>query len=296
MVPPLLLEQQVLQTGLKCAGHNESRQKKQNAGENKKRFQEDYGVSPGSVASLLEELKTTNIPGASIIKPNLIHLLMTLDWLTSYDTEGRLAGRYQVTPKTFRKWNWTYVRAIAALKAAKIIWPWSDDGSDGPDFIVSIDGTHCPINEPRTDPSAKWCSHKFKGAGLAYELAVSVHESKLVWINGPFPAGEPDLVIYRKEGGLRDKMPPGKKAIADRGHCGEDQPQLACRNPFDCDAVKEFKSRASARHESFNGRIKNFNVLEQRFRDHRDKHKQAFEAVCVLLQIEMDNGHPLFDV
>jgi hypothetical protein len=50
-----------------------------------------------------------------------------------------------------------------------------------------------------------------KKVGLSYELGISIFNNKLVWINGPFPAGNTDLMIYRKDGGLKSMIPAGKK-------------------------------------------------------------------------------------
>ena len=56
------------------------------------------------------------------------------------------------------------------------------------------------------------------------------------------------------------------------------------------------QSRARARHETFNGRIKNFGCLDDRFRHGMEKHKICFEAVCVIVQYQLENGSPLFDI
>jgi hypothetical protein len=40
-------------------------------------------------------------------------------------------------------------------------------------------------------------SHKFNGPGIAYELALSVVENKLVWMRGPFRPSNGDLGIYQ---------------------------------------------------------------------------------------------------
>jgi hypothetical protein len=133
-----------------------------------------------------------------------------------------------------------------------------------------------------------------KQAALAYELGISIWNNRLVWVNGPFPAGQSDLTIYRKPNGLKSKIPPGKKVIADQGY--PDEPQCSIRNPFDTPEVKLLKKRAKARHETFNGRLKFFSILEVRFRHGVRKHKAVFEAVCVLVQYELENGHPLFEV
>jgi len=93
-------------------------------------------------------------------------------------------------------------------------------------------------------------------------------------------------------------MPDGKRGIADEG-CRGDPNKLSTRNAFDSKELKEFKNRVKARHETFNSRLKAFAILCGSFRstDKRlEKHKAAFEACCVIVQHEMDNGNPLFKV
>jgi hypothetical protein len=141
-----------------------------------------------------------------------------------------------------------------------------------------------------------WYSHKQKKAGLSYELGISIFNNKLlVWINGPFPAGNTNLVIYRKAGGLKSMIPAGKKVIADEGYRGEAQ-MITSRNWFDSAAVKEFKGWVTARQETFNKRLKDFKVLAKRFCHGVAKHQMVFEAVCVLVQYGLKNGRPLFNV
>lgn len=166
-------------------------------------------------------------------------------------------------------------------------------------FIASVDGVHCRIHEPRTDPSAGWYSKKFNKSALTYEIALAIHHEQLIWTNGPFPAGQNDMKVFKKPGGLLSRIPDGKKIIADQGYVGEPD-KVATRNTFDCPELKEFKKRVKARHETFNGRLKVFAILDESFRStgpHRmDKHKVVFETCCVIVQYEMENGQPLFKV
>jgi DDE superfamily endonuclease len=162
---------------------------------------------------------------------------------------------------------------------------------------LSVDGTHCQIEEPK-HPTASinktYYSHKSNSAALNYELGVSIYESKLVWINGPYPAGTSDINVYRKENGLKSKIPPNKKVLGDEGYRGD--PTVSRYNPYDPKDVKKFKSRARARHETYNRRIKIFRILSDRFRHPLDKHKASFEAICVIVQYQLENGSPLYDV
>ena len=155
---------------------------------------------------------------------------------------------------------------------------------------------HCRVAEPKhptQSKNPKYYSHKFKQAGLGYELGVSVFLNRLVWMNGPFPAADHDIKVFREKG-LKDMIPIGKKIIGDNGYRGENDIISTPNNAHDPVELRKFKSRARARHESFNARIKNFRCLAMQFRHGVAKHKIVFEAVCVICQYQLENGSPLF--
>ena len=83
---------------------------------------------------------------------------------------------------------------------------------------VSVDGTDFQIQEP-TDFSKVWFSHKFKSAGLRYEVAIAIQTGHVVWTNGPYPAGWSDLKIFRDK--LKKKLKNGERVEADKGYRGE---------------------------------------------------------------------------
>ena len=157
-----------------------------------------------------------------------------------------------------------------------------------------MDGVHAPIQEPNFFEIARmFYSHKYGKAALAYEIGVSVWRKKICWIKGPYPAGKGDRDIYRLA--LKDKIPPGKKVIADRIYTSESG-TVSAPNRLDEDDVKEFKSRARARHETLNRLIKNFRCMSTPWRHGRDKHVVFFEACCVVVQYNLDCGDELFDI
>lgn len=165
-------------------------------------------------------------------------------------------------------------------------------------LAISVDGIHCRIWEPRTLPSSGWYSKKFNGAGLSYEVGVAIWHNQIVWINGPFPCGQNDGMIFGRK--LKKKMnDSGIRGIADRGYTGHTN-ELAIRNAFDGKDVRDFKKRAAARQETVNARLKAFGILSQAFRgrgaDRMEKHRSAFEACAVIVQYEMENGKGLFNV
>jgi hypothetical protein len=131
---------------------------------------------------------------------------------------------------------------------------------------------------------------------VKYVLAISVFESKLVLIDGPHRGGKHDMKIFRKK--LKKLIPHGKIVIPDRGFSSSevDKWMMWTPNNHDSKALSKFKSRARCRHETFNGRITHFGIIAGTFRHDDKKHKLAVEAVCVMVQYQMDNGYPLFAV
>lgn len=94
----------------------------------------------------------------------------------------------------------------------------------------------------------------------------------------------------------------GKKVIVDGGFppnatSQTEQDMLVLpRQGYSSKDFAKFKARARARQEQFNSRLKFYNSLGGLFRHGVDKHKHAFEAICVTLQYAMDLGEPVFDV
>ena len=153
---------------------------------------------------------------------------------------------------------------------------------------ISVDGTDCPVYENHPFDRSLF-SHKFKRAGLRYEIAVCIHSGEIVWCHGPFKCGSyPDLRIFR----LRLKnllIESNEKAIADRGYRDE-----VCVTP-DSNPRNEQLSRIRARGEAANGRLKNFFVLSHCFRHDLSKHSTCFYAVLSMFQL-LSIDMPLFDM
>lgn len=252
-----------------------------------------------TLCCIYEDIQDPSLGEFRIAKPNPSYLVFALYFLKKYPTAHDFASRCDGTEKTVLSRAWRYIRAIQKLKEKKIQWIFDDRNNFNEFFLLSVDGVHCRIYEPRTQPSSGWYSKKFNKAGLTYELGVAIHHNKIVWINGPFPAGQNDIKVFRKEGGLHSKIPEGCRAIGDEGYRGEPS-KISTRNEFNSEEVKQFGNRVRARHETLNARLKAFGVLNQVFRSkgggRMEKHKAAFEACCVIVQYELDNGSSLFRV
>lgn len=255
-----------------------------------KLFRGVYGVSPQACESIwwdLQARSTDEVAAAA----NPVAFLVALCWMKGYETEEKLATDFSLPEKVIRIWCRTYAEKIQTLKAAKIDVNWKPD--DGFIFFLSIDGTHCPINEPRPF-STKWSSHKFGGAaGVDYEIGLRIHESTVAWISGPHPAGTNDLTVFKNH--LMPLLPDGLRVIADDAYTSAVD-YASCRNTdYDPKEVAYFKERVMARHETFNSRLKKFRCLSQKWRHALSFHKTVFEAICVIEQYQMELGQPLLD-
>jgi hypothetical protein len=272
--------------GLSLVGFDRDRQR---VGDNwnTRRFRAFYGIGEQALACLYNTL---------VPKVDLEKLLMTVNWLKLYDTEHVLSARWGLHENTLRPILKNYSESIQELKERKVLWGNFDEDEI---FLVSVDGVHCRIQEIRKDPGAKWYSHKFNGPALSYELGIAIRSNRLVWINGPFPASRHDITTFRSEhnpgDGLMNRIPDGKRAIGDSGYKGEPA-KVSVTRDGDSDDVKKFKARAKSRHETFNSRIKSFKILDNAFRHGFERHKTVFEAVCICVQYDIENGHGLFEV
>ena len=168
------------------------------------RFKNHYGVHPLTCENMWSDFQNTPNQDARIkadTKP--VFLLIGLRFLWTYDTEEILGSFFGLSAKTVRKYYKECTEKIYLL-LPELLTPIEDLNNDDGVFILSIDGTHCPIEEPRPW-SRKWSSHKLgKKAGVAYEVALRIQKDELAWVHGPFPAGDNDIEIFRNK--LKGKL------------------------------------------------------------------------------------------
>lgn len=267
------------------------------------KFHKEYGSSSFDLAQMWFDLCRTDIPEAKLKAKDQSEsgfkcFLVAHHFLWTYPKNADvLADNFNMCEKYARgKKLWKWVAKIAALKGKKIVWNPEFEDEKSAIFIISIDGTDFRIWETKhaTLPIDRGIfSKKFNHGAVKYEIAIDVNKAQVVWINGPFRGGKHDMDIYRQ--GLQARMPKGKLGIVDNGYKG-DHGELARPNPKDPKPLRRFKSRARLRQETFNGRLKKFNCLENTFRHGVAKHKLAFEAVCVTVQYQMDNGAKIYAV
>jgi DDE superfamily endonuclease len=299
--------EEIMMKGLVLLGLDEEKLKRRNPekGKNISQYSGWYGVEPCVMAQLVEDLQTTGIATARIENINIDKLHWAVHFLYRYPTETENESTWNKCSNTIREACWFYVDKIRNLKADKIVWPQFLETDV---WVLSVDGTHLVTVEPGGNPDfprdPSYYSFKHHTAGFNYEIGVDLFKSKCIWFSGPHKAGEyNDAKIYRTFGLHKKLKQSGKKAIADEGYRGFST--ISTHNALDTEPVREFKRRARQRHEAYNGMLKQFQVLSDRFRcktnpkerfTAAEKLQMCFEAVNVLVQYKMDLTDPLFDI
>ena len=265
------------------------------------RFSTHYGVNPETTASVWHALQNLPVGNEHRLEKNAkpMHLLLGFRFLYKYHTEDDLGVFFggennPMCNKTVGKWCRIYTHRIESLLADKM--GTLEENDNGMIFMMSFDGVHCPIWEPRPW-SKKNTSHKFGyKPAYNYELGISIYKPKLIWVYGPTPGAEHDSTIFQEA--LMHALPQGRKVIADSAYAFL-LDYVSTKNDLDSKELRNFKNRVSARHENFNQRLKCFKILDHKYRHGRKRinqqtehipHGVAFPAVWVLLMFQLENG------
>lgn len=255
-----------------------------------KRFAWTFNATPVICAILWDQIcPMVNVPGAT---PT--HFMWTLLFMNLYPTDGMIKTLTGADPKTFRKWVWKFMDAMSDMTPEVFQLARRFENRKGM-CTISVDGVDFIIWEPRPF-NEKYYSKKSNGPGLRYEIAICIATGYVVWVNGPFPAATHDLTIFRQ--GLMHEIEIDERVLGDRGYNGEpDYIVTATRfiNEGNMQLLRDYHV-VRARHETFNRRMKVWNVLGHRFRNDLSRHGIVFNAVAVIEQIKMEHGHPMFPV
>jgi len=134
-------------------------------------------------------------------------------------------------------------------------------------------------------------------------LELQYNDSSFSKFNNTFKASASESKVFnggRKKdkdkdpNALANKIPEGKKVLGDSAL--RSSKKASTRKTGNSHKMKHFRSRAQGRQETLFKRFKTFGILEQRFRHGYELHKMVLDAVAVIVQYDMENGHPLFDV
>lgn len=131
-------------------------------------------------------------------------------------------------------------------------------------------------------------SHKFKDAGVRYDVALNIATGDIVYWGGGYPAGQyPDLVIARM--GIIPLLRPGEKIIADKGYADTNYFIF----PTDLRGDNSLIKKVTARHENINARLRCWGFLRNRFRHGVMMHNKYFSAVMEIEQFKLKHGNKM---
>jgi hypothetical protein len=180
----------------------------------------------------------------------------------------------------------------------KIVFESRKDSGSLNDCLISVDGTDVRIpQQGPAIPGNPFSSFKFKGkCGLRYEIGVDILAENIVWVNGPYAAGKyTDIEFFRR--GLAHWLDEHKRVEADNGYIGEVPQKVKCpgcaSNPTENQVMQ---NRVRSRHESLNGRLKNWAILTSVYCHDLMEHGNVFQAIAVITQISINVGEKLFEV
>lgn len=270
-------------------------------------FKKFFGPSPTTIAIVWEDIVDEELEAdigvskADKTEKGFKQFLRALHFLWAYPKNAvilAIATRTSETNVTGQPlWHW--VKIVAGLKAKVISWPEEVYNSSTRRFLLTVDGVDFKTYEVSTEEynvDRQTFSQKHGHGAVKYEIGVDAYEPKIVWIHGPYKAGTHDKTIFEDVGGLLEKIPEGKVVVCDRVYRKSDHAdKLALPNLGDSEDLQNFKARLRARHESLNGRLKDWRILFDIYRHPIDNHVHVLEAVAVLVQYQLDNGHPIFD-
>jgi hypothetical protein len=274
-----------------------------------RRFLALFGASPIVVAELWERIEPSiNGDEVRFHCAKRKHLLWALVFLKVYGVNEyancAIVGWPDV--KTFRVWSWYFVEKLFDLQDDVIVWGNRFQGQPDLndiqyDCMIAVDCLDCPCLEPSPFNTSIF-SKKHNGPGIKYEVATCIKTGFIVWINGPFPAGNSEKTIFRN--GLLLELEDWELVECDTGLEGVERARIPSQGISS--GERKQKSQVRGRHENVNGKLKVFNVLDTYFHhtsEDRDrdvmlnKHGLCFGAVAVITQIKLASGdYILYDV
>ena len=89
-------------------------------------------------------------------------------------------------------------------------------------------------------------------------------------------------------------LAPGEMYVADGGYADG---RVRADTPNGLNTADQYmKSKVRARHETVNKRFKEYRCLEDAYRHSLDKHCCVFRPVATIVQLEIEECRPLFDL
>ncbi|KAI9353418.1 hypothetical protein BDR26DRAFT_1002385 [Obelidium mucronatum] len=214
-----------------------------------------------------------------------VHFLWCLVYLKEYPTERSAAGRFKTSESNWRDKVHQMLRVFSEMDEIHFEDRFENWHCKAPSCYV--DGIDVLIQEVCLFFKGLY-NHKFKHTGYQYQVASAIATSKFVHISGSVPCGLfNDLAMVKRS--LLPRLGVGEKVAADEGYVGVPG-KIMTRLMGNTEAIIKHNCNLSilqSRHETMNGKLKDFGILFQMFRGNREEHYLVFQAVAQITQVKM---------
>ena len=218
---------------------------------------------------------------------------MVLRFVKNYNIEEVQATNWRVCVDKVNNCVIYYLKSIQLLKSKKICV-----GKFKKEIILgfTINRMHFCTWEDQKNRTIKVYTHKFNGLGFAYKIRIAIYKDHVLWIKGPVLTSKHDATIFQSDGGFHPDIPAEKKGIADSTYKAFNE--MTVHIEGHSKEMTNFINCIHALHKFFNARLKCFKILFETFCGSwgkKEEHKIIFEAICILVQYDMENGHSLME-
>ena len=153
--------------------------------------------------------------------------LMTMNWLTLYETYSILSGRWKYCEEYIGSKVMEYGMLMARVVIKKIAFELNDDVEQG----RTIECCTFMVNKFRLDSSTRWFDYKTHSCGVNYEFFLATCKPRVVRVHGPFASSIHNNTVFRggeandkanwDKNALYFQLKGTNKCIADSGYNGK---------------------------------------------------------------------------
>jgi hypothetical protein len=180
----------------------------------------------------------------------------------------------------------------------EIVFESRKDSGSLNNCLISVDGTDVRIpQQGPAIPGNPFSLFKFEGkCGLRYKIGVDILAGNIVRVDELYAAGKyPDIGNFHS--GLVHWLDENERVEVDDGYIGEAPQKVKCPECASNSTENQaMQNRVRSRHESLNGRLKNWAILTSLYRHDLMEHGNVFLAIAVITQISINVGEKLFEV
>jgi len=165
-----------------------------------------------------------------------------------------------------------------------------------------VDATERPVRRPKNKVNeVKYFSGKKKAHTVKNQIVINPRSKKILHVSKTYEGKKHDKKVFEEEKWLWLRAPPGTEILGDSGYIGIDKlsPHIKLIRPFKKPAggkltnaqkvTNKHISSLRVRVEHPFAHMKNFKILDHKFRNRLDKANMPFETIACIYNFKLDN-------